>query len=183
MPVPTKYKLEDLRIVLEKIEGGMRYKEIAEELGLTRKQIKDRAARLKSLGYSFQPKRAELPKDGKKKCIRCLSVKELAEFYERGDHGSSWCKECAKIRTKANLYGISEEDLASLRLNLWCPLCVHPYSEKRVACVDHDHSTGKVRGVICLFCNHALGRIFDDAETALRIHEYLKHHQGGGKCQ
>ena len=41
-------------------------------------------------------------------------------------------------------------------------------------CADHDHKTGKFRGVLCQNCNNALGRVGDSTETLLRLVEYLK---------
>jgi hypothetical protein len=40
--------------------------------------------------------------------------------------------------------------------------------------IDHDHATGKARGMICNSCNAALGLIGDDPETLMRLAAYLK---------
>lgn len=41
------------------------------------------------------------------------------------------------------------------------------------ACVDHNHNTGEVRGILCFHCNTALGHIFDNIKTVDKIKEYL----------
>lgn len=40
--------------------------------------------------------------------------------------------------------------------------------------VDHDHETGKVRGLLCTRCNKAVGALGDSHESIQRVVEYLK---------
>jgi hypothetical protein len=40
--------------------------------------------------------------------------------------------------------------------------------------VDHNHETGKIRGLLCHHCNLAVGWIRDDPDRALRAAEYLQ---------
>jgi hypothetical protein len=44
-------------------------------------------------------------------------------------------------------------------------------------CVDHDHETGKVRGILCRSCNVALGHFKDDTVKVLKAYEYLLKHK------
>ncbi|HXD10564.1 MAG TPA: endonuclease VII domain-containing protein [Anaerolineales bacterium] len=56
-----------------------------------------------------------------------------------------------------------------------CAICGYkPVEIKERLNVDHDHATGKVRGLLCPNCNKSLGLIRDSIETALKMAEYLK---------
>ena len=44
---------------------------------------------------------------------------------------------------------------------------------KRTGVIDHDHETGKVRGLLCHECNTALGKFGDDPAILLRAVDYL----------
>jgi len=54
-----------------------------------------------------------------------------------------------------------------------CAICGNPPNGKYLN-VDHDHSTGKVRGLLCQSCNVILGCANDSIETLLQAIEYLK---------
>ena len=41
--------------------------------------------------------------------------------------------------------------------------------------IDHDHSNGKVRGVLCYACNKALGLFYDKPERLRKAAEYLEN--------
>ena len=44
---------------------------------------------------------------------------------------------------------------------------------KQGLCVDHDHKTGQVRGLLCKGCNVALGETKDNVETLKGLIEYV----------
>ncbi len=48
-----------------------------------------------------------------------------------------------------------------------------PKPDKRDWCADHDHQTGRFRGVLCVRCNVALGLLKDSKDIAYSLHEYL----------
>lgn len=65
-----------------------------------------------------------------------------------------------------------------------CPICnirLNPrarYAHRHSIHVDHNHSTGKRRGLICARCNHMLGHSYDNPDTLRRAADYLdKHNQ------
>ena len=43
-------------------------------------------------------------------------------------------------------------------------------------CIDHDHETGKIRGLLCDLCNRALGQFQDNLEVLKKAVEYKEKH-------
>lgn len=54
-----------------------------------------------------------------------------------------------------------------------CAGCLKPFTRKRTPQKDHDHRTGKMRGLLCFGCNTALGLRHDDAGWFERMSNYL----------
>jgi Autographiviridae endonuclease VII len=54
-----------------------------------------------------------------------------------------------------------------------CPGCLNNLSEV-TRHIDHDHATGKVRGILCQKCNMSLGLLKDDPEILIRLANYLR---------
>jgi hypothetical protein len=54
-----------------------------------------------------------------------------------------------------------------------CAICDLPDSRGRL-CIDHDHGTNKVRGLICRSCNLALGYFKDDSSRMRKAAEYIE---------
>lgn len=74
------------------------------------------------------------------------------------------------LRTK---YGITQEEYDRLfqLQNGKCAGCGKTLDSN--LCVDHDHGTGKVRGLLCKGCNLAIGNVKDNPETFLKLYQYL----------
>jgi len=57
-----------------------------------------------------------------------------------------------------------------------CAICKTPqrHANYRGLCVDHDHKTGHIRGLLCADCNHALGKLKDDPNLCEIAAKYLR---------
>lgn len=89
-------------------------------------------------------------------------------------------KEAVSLYKRKRAYGITKEQFAKL-LELQggrCPVCIVALRRgtKNGLHVDHDHSTGVVRGLLCGRCNIALGYLKDDPRRARAAAEYLENH-------
>lgn len=134
-----------------------------------------------------------------KKCSNCNKEKPLDEFNLRSknsDQRQSMCKECDnklaltryhknkekynKARRNSTLkrrYGITEDEYFKM-FNAQkgkCKLCgkTKPRKGAKHLIIDHCHSTGKVRGLLCNDCNVLLGKLKDDVNYIDRIKDYL----------
>ncbi len=64
-----------------------------------------------------------------------------------------------------------------------CAICLTPETllgkggEIRPLCVDHCHTTGQVRGLLCANCNLALGHFKDQQERLRSAMEYLNKYE------
>jgi hypothetical protein len=122
---------------------------------------------------------------------RKLHYKENKQKYK--DKAKEWKQENPDKRRLSNrksqikaTYGISWDEYEKMynECEGRCHIChcfLHLAPTKQnssfSACVDHDHITGKVRGLLCKSCNVALG-FFKDSEFSLtNALLYLKKHR------
>lgn len=114
------------------------------------------------------------------KCPRCLAAhaEYNLKWYEKNpDKKMSWKKNNPELysqsqkatRLKAE-YGLTLEEREAMGNE--CAICTSHRKPK----VDHDHSTGKIRDILCGKCNSGVG-MFDDSPSRLRAAaDYLERH-------
>ena len=56
-----------------------------------------------------------------------------------------------------------------------CAACGKVFSSTRLACPDHDHRSGFVRGALCTPCNYELGCHHDSTQWFKNVAQYLTH--------
>ena len=138
-----------------------------------------------------------------KMCTVCKVAKPFEDFYDgykakkqrdvaNRKYLHSRCKECdhARVRVyhkdnkakvtkrqlishRRRLYGLNEEEYNNMILsqNNLCAICNKP-SDKTLH-IDHDHATGRVRGLLCHTCNTGIGMLQEDVVVLNRAIEYL----------
>lgn len=151
------------------------------------------------------PHWTELPEGTTRVCTKCGTEYPLTpEFFVReGRRGlglTPQCRPCTREyhkryqtdhyirKRKARRFGITEAEYDKIldEQNGVCAICGDPSSPngtkpdgtQRSFAIDHDHETGKVRGLLCTRCNPMLGFAQDNREILLKAAEYLLEHQG-----
>jgi hypothetical protein len=80
-----------------------------------------------------------------------------------------------RLNNVEKTYGLSQVEYLSKidkQQNL-CAICKEKQIGK-VLCIDHDHTTGKVRGLLCNNCNVGLGNLKDNVQILQSAIEYLQ---------
>lgn len=145
----------------------------------------------------YRGHRYHLP-PGKSYCSSCKSMKDVSAFpfskFTPNGVGY-WCKQCAKSNREhykavvtescwRKRYGITAIEYQALfdAQGGVCAICkkhenrIHKGTKANM-CVDHDHATGKVRGLLCAKCNSGLGYFADNIDTLLSAVNYLQRLQ------
>jgi hypothetical protein len=131
---------------------------------------------------------SEQRKRDHKICKSCLVDKPIEEYYYANKEKTRYsvsCKECVKAlwtkKHKARLdkpyiwikykYNLSVNEYLRMRQdqNELCAIC----NKKKKLVVDHCHSTGKVRGLLCGGCNKGIGCFEENIESLNGAIKYL----------
>jgi len=159
--------------------------------------------RIRRNGTTEYKRNYAIKSDGiKKQCPKCREIKLLSEFNKSSttkDGQSTWCKMCVRLNAKKwqlknkeisshqirvrslkNKFGLTIEDYEKLlkQQSGKCALCGKDKGNSngiRLA-VDHDHKTGKIRGLLCWSCNAGLGLLGDNIVSMKRVIDYLEEY-------
>ena len=129
-----------------------------------------------------------------KRCCTCKEIKEKSEFTKAASapDGLAWrCKACRKneynysgkekervYKRNIEKYGISLkefEELNTIQGNV-CAICKSVQTQERYSrlSIDHCHTTGQVRGLLCDLCNRGLGYFKDNVDALSNAIKYLQ---------
>lgn len=72
---------------------------------------------------------------------------------------------------------LSHKTLCNLYEYGVCHICGGVDKDRNLA-IDHCHQTGKMRGLLCMGCNTALGRFKDNPDLLRKAAEYIEKHRG-----
>lgn len=85
-------------------------------------------------------------------------------------------KYLSSVQWRRRRYGVSDEQYNEMlkRQHGRCAVCGgKPEGRWELLNVDHDHKTGRTRGLLCGPCNRGLGQLRDDPNLLMRAHSYL----------
>jgi len=112
-------------------------------------------------------------------CYHCRCWKAMQQFprdKSRPDGIANLCGPCNGQRTRRSRYGVTDEQLAALPgADGVCPICQRAGLALEL---DHNHATGKARGLLCSRCNGGLGLFLDDPTMLAKASAYLEKHDG-----
>jgi len=106
----------------------------------------------------------------------------------RSAYGKAWRKanpDRAKELDLLKMFGITLAEYGAMLVAQGgvCAICQQPETEMRsgklkALAVDHDHTTGTLRGLLCVACNTGLGKLGEDRDRLLSAIRYLDRHNG-----
>ena len=123
-----------------------------------------------------------------KTCSKCGKSHPEDFYYKDKGYATGvkpMCKACSRAANKKwsikSKYGITPEEYREMLLfqNGVCAICQKPETAMRNGsfkdlAIDHNHSTGKVRGLLCSRCNMGIGYLMDNAENLRRAADYCE---------
>jgi hypothetical protein len=124
-----------------------------------------------------------------KHCKICGNNKTIDFFpvNSKGKFGvGQKCKVCSAkyaadnrdpIKEAIYKYKITKEEVLKLKEHPSCFICGLPNRKGKALCIDHCHTTGKVRGVLCDDCNTSLGKMKDSKELLQKAINYLEQYE------
>lgn len=113
-----------------------------------------------------------------KTCKNCGFTGEMRKFFTRGNVRGTWqyghCKKCTNEKLRASRYKMTVEDMrVLLNESTECKICEREFTSIRKV-IDHCHTEGHVRGVLCDQCNQTLGQLEKKEWLLEKFVNYIK---------
>lgn len=110
-------------------------------------------------------------------CKSCRKDIRKKQYWDNAEKEREYAKRTQFERRLRLNYGITMEEYEVLKESQEnkCAICdTEGTFEKRLV-IDHDHTTGYVRQLLCDNCNRGIGLLGDDANRLQKATDYLKH--------
>ena len=114
----------------------------------------------------------------KSRCNSCLSKEYKVWVENNPDKIRKYrAKDPYTLKKRCTRHGITEEEFWSIyeEQDGTCPICDTDI-EAEDSAIDHNHTTGEVRGILCKKCNRGLGLLGDSPKILSKAEMYLVKH-------
>lgn len=98
-------------------------------------------------------------------------LEPIRPYRARADLSHIPAEQRRQVIQAAHAYDLEHDDALALLMVRFCMVC---HRTPTGLSIDHDHSTGSVRGVLCGDCNRAIGLFRDDPELMRRAADYVE---------
>lgn len=101
-------------------------------------------------------------------------LKQSEYYYNR----EGWKKHKEKVWASRGMKNFTYKQFEEMKKtqNNKCYICNNHPTNNQSLHVDHDHSTGKVRKLLCNNCNNGIGKLKDDVKILKKAINYLEEH-------
>lgn len=108
--------------------------------------------------------------------VQAYNIEHLRDYQHK--------PQAQKARRERNLrenYGMTPDEFNALWASQAgkCAICATPLMPKgrqpNSVCIDHNHQTGEVRGLLCRSCNDGIGRLKDSPDVLESAAKYLRN--------
>lgn len=116
-------------------------------------------------------------------CKKCHTAAGTA-YHKARPHFKDIVSDSVREHRFKKKYGITTKDYHEMldKQGGGCAICKGDRrttikGHTRLFAVDHDHRTGKVRGLLCEQCNRGIGLLQDDADIVKSAYNYIVKHK------
>jgi DNA-directed RNA polymerase subunit M/transcription elongation factor TFIIS len=126
----------------------------------------------------YRDSHKELLRESKKRSYEKNKTRILDDYRKR--RAGAGYAERDRERHILKTYGLSMLQVEELLLTQEgkCPICLCTLSTEQgsrdILHIDHDHKTGKIRGLLCYACNAGLGQFKDSSSSMRRVANRLR---------
>jgi len=177
---------QEKKNIIDEYKGGRTLRDIGVSIGVSwmtvKRVLEDHRIPRRSPG-----RRRSFPKE--RKCTICKRSKPLESFVKEARQYSGYgyiCKACHQIRMKK--YSITKFGIAQKKFEQMltaqgegCVICGRKFGHKKGRSglptrlvIDHEHKTGKIRGLLCSRCNSGIGIFEEKIELLEAAIKYLE---------
>ena len=136
-----------------------------------------------------------------KKCRKCSEIKSVDNFYKESNNKKGYRNQCIscfrgscnskrqayenKLIRDYNMTAVDYNNLHDIQggrcktCNITVSNSVRETEGEGVGVIDHCHTSGKVRGILCAGCNLSIGHAKDNAKTLVALAHYLLENGDG----